>query len=420
MKKSHIVAAVAVAASAVSFAEATREAHFQYLNNRLTLRPYLSLSYTYDSNVDSTKHSQDGSQWVVQPALEASYLDDNWKVDGKVWYNYHAYNRYTHQLNSSSYGELLSLTWANSRPDEAGWLFKFVERFQQIAQDDDMSNHGGRGIGRDRKQFNTEGLLERRINERLHGAVNASYYLLDYENDVHKYASLFGWKRAVVGGELGYAVNGWMDFLVAADYQWYWQDNDTKYGAGESSSYRHRVYSDSRGWSLMGGIATRATEKLSYRLLGGWSRFEYGDGAKDIDGWTYRANADWQIDDDNTWHVMLVGASYYQPSERERGSAIKVYHFGAGTSKSLVRRTLRATFDLNYRKETHEFTQNATDDYDTDIWTTRVALIYRLNNIASIFGRVEYQSQYCTGGRIRNNAYDYDRWRGTVGVTLSY
>ena len=419
MKKSYLMAAVAVSASAVAMAEdINREGHLRYLDNRLTLRPYLSMSYTYDSNVDSSKHSKSGSQWIVNPSLQATYLDDNWKVDAKIWYQYHAYNRYTSQLNSSSYGESLNLEWANSAMNEPGWSLRAFERFYQIAQDDDMSEHNGRGIGRDRKEFNGEVMLERRLNERLHAALNANYYYLDYDNNVDKYAYLFGWKRAVVGGEAGYAVNSWMDFIVAADYQWYWQDNDVK--PGESSSYRHRVYSDSRGWSVMGGIATRATEKLSYRLLTGWSRFEYGDGAKDIDGWTYRANADWQIDANNTWHVMLVGASYYQPSERERGSAIKVYHFGVGTSKSLVRRTLRASLDLNYRKETHEYTEFESDDYDTDIWTARISLIYKINNIASVFGRVEYQSEYCSGGHIRGNAYDYDRWRGTVGFSLTY
>ena len=62
------------------------------VGERLTLRPYVSLSYTYDSNVDSTKHSKNGSQWTVNPGLGAEYLSENWKVQGAVWYEYHAYN----------------------------------------------------------------------------------------------------------------------------------------------------------------------------------------------------------------------------------------------------------------------------------------------------------------------------------------
>ena len=31
------------------------------IGERMTLRPYVSLSYTYDSNVDSAKHAKDGN-----------------------------------------------------------------------------------------------------------------------------------------------------------------------------------------------------------------------------------------------------------------------------------------------------------------------------------------------------------------------
>ena len=44
------------------------------IGEHMTLRPYVSLSYTYDSNVDQTKHSKDGSTWVVNPGLAAEYL----------------------------------------------------------------------------------------------------------------------------------------------------------------------------------------------------------------------------------------------------------------------------------------------------------------------------------------------------------
>ena len=177
------------------------------IGERMTLRPYVSLSYTYDSNVDSTKHAKDGSSWVVNPGLGAEYKGENWEIAGRAWYRYHAYNHYSKQLNTSSYGETLTFKWADSLPNEKGWSVLLSESFTQIAQDDDMSNYSGRGLGRDRKTFQTAGIIERRINERLHAALDASYYLLDYDNDVKKYAPLYGWKRALVGGEVGYAAS---------------------------------------------------------------------------------------------------------------------------------------------------------------------------------------------------------------------
>lgn len=423
MKKSQLLTMCAVAAAVASQAAEMdpEQKGFRFINDRLTFSPYVALSYTYDSNVDSSKHSKAGSQWVVNPGVNASYKDDNWKVDGQVWYQYHAYNRYTSQLNSSSYGEKLSLDWQNAKANEAGWRVKFTESFVQIAQDDDMSNHDGRGIGRDRKQFRFDSIIERRVNEHLHAGVYANYYLLDYDNNVDKYAWLYGWKRLAVGGQAGYVVNSWLDVLVAADYQWYWQDNDTDKNSTATASRRGKIVrGDSRGWSVMGGIQTLATEKLSYRVLAGWSRFEYGDGVDNIDGWTYQLSGKWQIDNENTTSLMLLGSSYYQPSEREYGSALKVYTLSAGVAKGLVRNKLRLTADLAYRKEVHEYTEYSADDYDEDIITARVGIQYELNRVASIFGRVEYQTEETRSGGAHGHEYDYDRWRGTVGVRLSY
>ena len=380
------------------------------IGERMTLRPYVSLSYTYDSNVDSAKHSKDGSTWVVNPGLGAEYKGDNWELAGRAWYRYHAYNRYSHQLNESSFGENLTFKWTDSLPNEKGWSLLLSEAFSQIAQDDDMSEHGGKGLGRDRKTFQAGAVLERRINERWHAAVEGSYYYLDYDNDVKSYAPLYGWRRAVAGCEIGYAASKWTDFILAANYGWYWQDNIPN---------NVRYSDESRGWTVMAGLGTRATERIEYRILTGWSRFEYAEGdADDIDGWTYQLSAKWKISD--TWNTMLLAASYYQPSEREICSAIRVDSISWGLAHSMVRGKLNATLDLNYRHETHEYSYTRGYDYDDDIITARLGLNYTLNRFLQIYGRLEYQTDMCDGGNVRGHNYDYDRFRGTVGMRLTY
>ena len=225
MKARYFAFSALALASLVATADVMDRPQGIKIGQRMTLKPYVSLSYTYDSNIDSTKHSKAGSQWVVHPGVSLEYLADNWKVVGNVYYQYHAYNKYVNQLNSSSYGESLQFDWADSKLDEAGWRFMFKESFMQVAQDDDMSDHGGRGVGRDRKEFTANGVLERRLNEYWHASVLGSYYYLDYDNNVHKYSHLYGWKRTVAGVEAGYAPTKWTDFIVQANYQWYDQDN---------------------------------------------------------------------------------------------------------------------------------------------------------------------------------------------------
>lgn len=420
MKKSYLVSAVAVAAAMSAQAgEMDRENGIK-IGDHLTLRPYVALSYTYDSNVDSTKHGTKGSQWVVNPGIDAIYLAQNWALVGAAWYQYHAYNHYSSQLNESGYGESLRWKWANCGAEEKGWKASFSERFEQIAQDDDMSTRNGRGMGRDRKEFRADGVVERRLNEYWHASALANYYLLDYDNDVSKYAQLYGWKRALAGGEFGYAPTKWTDFIIHANYQWYWQDNDAERGEfrDEGSRRGRPIRSDSRGWTVMGGLAGHASEKITYRLLGGWSHFEYGSGTKDIDGFTYEGSLDWKID--STLHMMALGSSYYQPSEREYGSALKVYTFSVGLGKSFVQDKVNGTLDFAYRRETHEYTEYAEDDYDEDILTFRVGMNYKINRFVGLFGRVEYQTEETSNGGARGHAWDYDRWRATVGVRLTY
>ena len=380
------------------------------IGERLTIRPYVSLRYTFDSNIYSSKHGTSGSSWVINPGAGIEYVAENWEIDGSAWYRYHAYNRYSSRINESSFGERLGLKWTDSLPDERGWSFLVTESYSQISQDDDLTENEGRGIWRDRKTFSASGILERRINEHWHAAGEASFYYLDYDNSLNKYLPLYGWKRATVGGDIGYAASKWTDIIVAANYQWYKQDNIPS---------NIRYTDESRGWVVMAGLGTRATERISYRILTGWSRFEYAKGdAKDIDGWTYQATAKWKISD--TWNTMLLATSYYQPSERETASAIRVDSISWGLAHTMVRGKLNATLDLNYRHETHEYNYTRGYDYDDDVITARLGLNYTLNRFLSVYGRVEYQIDMFDKDSYTNDDYDYDRFRGTIGLRLTY
>ena len=298
--------------------------------------------------------------------------------------------------------------WRNSASNEKGWSASFSQSFRQIAQDDDMSNSGGRGIGRDRRQFTFNGALQRRINEYLHASLVGNYYFLEYDNDVNKYANLYGWKRASLGGEVGFAPTKWTDFIVHATHQWYWQDND----GGDA-----RIGSESRGYTIQAGIGSHASERITYRALAGMSHFDYGNGTHKSNGFTYQLSGKWLAGD--SFSVIALGSSHYQPSERDYGASLKVYTFSLGMRKGFVRNKLSGTLDFAYRYETHDYSVNGSADYDTDIWTARVGLNYTLNRFFTIYGRLEYQTSEASRTGTAH-AYDYDRIRGTVGVRLTY
>ena len=117
---------------------------------------------------------------------------------------------------------------------------------------------------------------------------------------------------------------------------------------------------------------------------------------------------------------MAIASSYYQPSEREFGSALLVHNASFGVAKSFVKNKLKAAADVAFRRETHEYTEYEVDNYDENIWTARLPLSYRINRLLTVYGRVEYQTEESDGYYVRGNIYDYDRWRATIGLRMTW
>lgn len=413
--KSIVFFALAAGFASAAFAEILDRSDGLRIGQRMTLRPYVALSLGYDSNVGS-RHDGDGDgdgMWTISPGLGLSYDAESWSLLLTGYYNYHQYFKSENSYyNRHSYGEDLRWNWSNSTGAEKGWSLILGQSFQQINAADDMMATDGRGVDTDSRQLQLSGALQRRFNERWHGNVNASYYWLDYQNDTRYTGSLYGWERLSIGAEAGFAPSRWTDIILAGGYQDYSQDN------AEGSRY---VGSDSYGWTLQGGLGSYMTERISYRLLAGWSRFEYGGGASASDGFVYTASGNWKIGE--TWNTMLLATSYYQPSERQYSSKSRVDAISWGLAKVMVRGKLRLTLDLRYRRETNEYAGSETGsdyDYTLDIFTGRLGGDYSLCRFLSLFLYGEYQKSLNSECDARQGAYDYDRWRIVGGVRLSY
>ena len=395
------------------------------IGDRLTLRPRVSMSLTFDSNPRSTSGECFADEadclWTIAPSLSLSYNAENWSLLLSGNYNYRQYfksenDRYT----SHNYGEDLRWNWSNSTGMEKGWSLILGQSFKQVTMADDLVLGDGSNYSSDSRQFQFSGAIQRRFNEKLHADLNGSYYWLDYMNDTRSSAAYYGWDRWTVGAEAGYAASKWLDFIVAGSYQGFTQDNAENPTLG--SGYAGRNIGDtSVGYSLQAGLGSYLTDRISYRALAGWSRFEYGDSADAANGFVYTLSGNWKIGE--TWNTMLLASSYYQPSERQYASQARVDAISWGLAKSLVRGKLRATLDLRYRRENNEYTIENTSsdlDYVLNIITGRIGANYSLNRFLSFFAYLEYQKSMNDQGDQRYGAYDYDRFRASVGVAVSY
>ena len=400
-------AGLAISAVAAGGSEADKPQGFRFFNQHLTIKPYVAVSYTYDSNFDTTHKAEGDSIFCVNPGLEFIWLSDRWSLAGTVWYRWNSYAKNNGNMGENSYGETLTYKWATSKSNEKGWSLVLGERYSYINQSDGLDTRSGRGIWRDRQNLDLSGVLERRFTERWHADLIGQYTWLDYKNDTGKYAPMHGWSEWAVGAEAGYAASAWTDLLIAGGYADYTQ----KSGSG------YRNYSnDSHVWTVQGGLATRATEKISYKLLLGASWLDYGGVANADVGWTYSLSANWRILRQLQWSVL--GSSYYQPSERTVGQAVKVYALSTGISYLTLGDRMTLTANIAWRHEQNVYADpylGTGFDYDEDILSARIGADYTLNRWMSIFASFVWENEWCD-----TTVYEYDRFRGTVGVRFHY
>lgn len=385
------------------------------IGTRMTLRPYVSFSYTFDSNMDGARSSGNSSSWTINPGLTLDYRAENWTLAASVHYGWHVYsNARDDRIDHQNWGESVAWNWHG----EDGWSAVISESYSKILADDDMMAGDGKGLWRDRLQLTVSGALNKQITEKVHAGINGNVYGLDYSNDSSHFAPLYGWSRWSVGGTLGYTFGAFSDLFVSGAYHGYTQDDDHDL-YGESGYRRNRkIGQESSGYSVHIGMGSWMTEKITYSVSAGYSSFRYGGGSNNNGGFTYNGNLNWMISE--TWNMMAAIDGYYQPSEREYGSSQRTDSLMWGLSHSMIRGKLSATLNLTYRHETHECCDYVDSDYNMDILTARLGLDYTLNRFLSFFASVEYQTEINDGGRELGNNYDYDRFRGTLGFRLAY
>lgn len=405
--------AVAVGISSVYAGEMDRPGGIK-VGQRMIIRPYVSIGYTLDSNVDSShKRGDAASSFFVSPAFSFDYRGDNWSLLGSAYAQYHVYTGDTcEELSNWALGETLGWSFSNVE-DGRGWSVHLTESYVKMLQDDDATSSEGRGLGRDRQQFSAGANIDRRMNQWWHFALDGSMYWLDYDNSVDRYAPLYGWARYTLGGDVGFTASKWTDIIITGNYSGYLQDNDRNLSGGAING---RINDTSEGVTLHAGFGTYMTERISYRVTAGWTHFEYGN-VDETDGFTYSINCRWKMQE--RWNMMLMASSYYAPSERDYGSSTRNDVVSIGFSHALIRNKLNATLDLSYRHEMHDQSAVERSDYSLDILTARAGLTYTLNRFASLYGNVEYQTEI-NDNTDNNDAYDYDRWRMTVGVRFTY
>ena len=361
--------------------------------NNLTVSPFVNLAYTYDSNVNLDKREYDDSYLTINPGVDLTYTGNDWGLSGNAWYGYDKYLEYS-ELDEPRYGESLKFYTESAK----GWRLVLGESYLKSRENDSIID-GGRGLWRDRDTFELTGALSYQMSERTGITLSGMYSDLNYNNDGNMYGALYGWQEWSAGLELARKLTEKSNLLVTGSYQEYESD-----GAKGLSS-------KSTGYTLMGGLSSRATERISYRALTGVSWFDYAEGDQ-LNGWTYSLDANWLIN--KKWAASVAGSSYFQPSETEANQAMQVYALSTGVTYRPMRK-LTTRFDVAYRREENEYATTAAGAVTDDLFSVRARADYQLMRHMSVYGGLEYEDWISD-----NDAQEYDRYLGTVGLSFRY
>jgi len=383
-----VLLAVLFGASAV-FAQEARGLRF----NNLTVSPYVNVEYNYDSNVDLDRYEYNDSYLTINPGVDLTYTGNDWGLKGNAWYGYDKYLEYS-ELDEPRYGQRLSVYKESAK----GWRLVLGESYMKSRENDSIID-GGRGIWRERDIFELTGALSYQMSERTGVTLSGQYSDLNYNNDGNMYGELYGWQEWSAGLELSRKLSEKSNLLVSGTYQEYESD-----GAKGLST-------QSTGYSLMGGFGSRATERISYRVLTGASWFDYADGDQ-LTGWTYSLDASWLIN--KKWAATLAGSSYFQPSEREMNQAMQVYTLSGGLTYRPMRK-LTTRMDLAYRREENEYARIGVGSVTDEVYSLRLRADYQLMRHVSVYGGIEYEDWMSD-----DDNQEYDRFLGTLGLNFRY
>jgi len=354
----------------------------------LTVSPFAEVLYFYDSNYDRVARDAESNQGPsIRSGFDFFYGGNRHKVAGQFWYQWEKYLA-EGRLDSNQWRETLRYMYETPQ----GTVLRFDHYWGEIYQSD-----FDRGLWQDRRELVLDASIAHELSPKTRAQLDIGVEDVQYRNP-----ALYDWREYSANVSLARMLTPKTDFFLGL-------------GAALEAGESYSGYSKS--YRVNGGFASRATERVTYRIAVGVEGFDY-QGNSSLN-WSpyYQLGATWMAS--RKWSWTVTGQGQHQNSEESAGNYGVVYTLGVGAAYQPNRRMSVAMKTL-WRYDQSEFqvldpdTGNPADQVDHEIGI-RTDLTYRLNKYASLRLGAEAVTQIST-----IDANEYNRVRVDMGLNFRY
>ncbi|MBM4165014.1 MAG: hypothetical protein FJ222_11335 [Lentisphaerae bacterium] len=357
--------------------------------NGLTVSPFAEVLYFYDSNYDRVDQGAESNHGPsLRSGFDFSYGGNRHKWSGQFWYQWEKYMG-EGRLDSNQWREKIGYLYETPQ----GTVLRVDHYWGEIYQSDFE-----RGLWQDRREFALNAGI-------AHVLTPKTRIQLDLGSEDVKYLNpaLYDWRQYSADLSVARVLTPKSDVFVGVGTAL----EESESSSGFSKSYRVNM-----------GLASRATEKVSYRIAVGGEAFDpTGSNESMTLAPYYQLGATWRAS--RKWSWSASGQGQHQNSEEMAGNYGVVYTLGLGSTYQPNRRVSVATkalwrCDINEIQVVDPATGNLTDRVDNE-FGIRTDLNYRLSKYASLRLGGEAMTQIST---ISQN--EYKRFRVDMGLNFRY
>mgnify|MGYP003757470301 CR=1 FL=1 len=381
-----IVWAGASLAGPFDFVQPSDGFHF----GELTVSPFAEVLYFYDTNYDRVDRGSSSSHGPsLRGGLDYSYAGDRNTFSGQAWYQWENYNG-DGRLDSKQWRE--SLRYMHETPQGT------VLNLNHYWAETDQSDYE-RGQWRDRREFMLGAGIAHAFSPKTRVHLDVGV-----EDVAYRSPFLYDWRKYSADVSLARRFGAKSDAFI---------------NAGTSLEENEDYSGFSKAYRIGLGMASRATEKVSYRVVAGAEAFDYNGRPRGSTDWApyYQLGATWNASSKWTW--TLTGRGEHRSSEEYGSNYTRTYTLGVGAAYqanrrlSLSMRSLWRYDESEYRVT--DFTTGRSKDKRDHELGVRTDVTYRLNKYASLRVGGEATTQISS-----IDADEYNRFRVDMGLMLRY